>query len=219
MLQILRLSQKVLSGFENEKIVVAAVDCTGHGVPGAFMSMMGNSYLNQIINLQGITQADEVLRRLNQNIQIALKQPESGNRDGMDIALCVIDPKTKTLNFAGAKNPLIFIENDELFEIKGSIAPIAGEFPADIPRQYLGHTVEIKPSRTFYIFSDGFQDQFGGAKGKKFMKGHFKALLLEINHKPMQEQLQILEDTLSEWMGDYPQIDDILIIGFRFETI
>ena len=210
------LNQKILSGFENEKIVIAAVDCTGHGVPGAFMSMMGDSYLNQIINQQNIAQADEILHYLNKNIQIALKQPESGNRDGMEIALCVIDLEANELTFAGAKNPLIYIENDELVEIKGSIAPIGGEFPTDIPREYIAHTIEIKPSRTFYIFSDGFQDQFGGAKGKKFMKGHFKALLLEIHQKPMQEQLQIIQQTLSDWKGDYPQIDDILIIGFRF---
>ncbi|MDX2304367.1 MAG: response regulator [Microscillaceae bacterium] len=210
------LNQKTLASLKNEKTILAVVDCTGHGIPGAFMSMLGDAYLHQIINQQGITEAHEILKRLNHHIQEALQQPESGNVDGMDISLCVIDPETQTLKYAGAKLPLFYIENDELHELKGSIAPIGGEFSANLPREYFSYTLDISPSKTFYIFSDGFQDQFGGTKGRKFMKGHFKALLLEIHHKPMDEQAELLAKNLDAWMGDYAQVDDILVIGFRF---
>ncbi len=198
----------------NGKIVIAAVDCTGHGVPGAFMSMVGNAVLNQIINVDGITDSDKILFELNKGIRSALKQDVTGSRDGMDIALCVIDKEIGTLQYSGAFNPLYYIQNDELFHIKPDNISIGGGKKRE-DTLFTKHTIDISIPTTFYIFSDGFQDQVGGANNLKFMKVAFRKLLLEIYTQPMEKQKSILESTIDAWMLDQDQRDDILIIGVR----
>ncbi len=202
---------------EAQKTVLAAVDCTGHGVPGAFMSMAGDAYLNQIVKQQGITQPDLVLSELHQSIRQSLKQATTGNRDGMDVALVTIDPAQKVVNFAGAKNPIVYVQNGEIHLIKGDKHSIGGE-QREGKRTFTNHQISIdtdKPT-SFYMFSDGFQDQFGGHKGKKFMVTQFRELLLSVHHLPMQVQKEQLEKVFVDWLGtDYEQIDDVLVMGFK----
>ncbi len=203
------------------KIIVAAVDCTGHGVPGAFMSLISEAKLNEVINIQDVTAADEILNQLNKGIKTALQQEETNNRDGMDMALCVIDKAANLMEYAGAGNPLIYIQNDEegkpqLHYIKADVYPIGG-FNKNIAHSFKRHLIDISVPTTFYIFSDGYQDQFGGADKRKFMTKRFRELLFEIHTKPMNEQEKALNDTLEAWMqeGQSPQIDDILVMGFK----
>ena len=197
---------------EATKMVLAAVDCTGHGVPGAFMSMIGNAYLNQIVRLQQLTSPEKILEALHQSIRKDLKQQETLNRDGMDVALVVIDKQAKTLEFAGAKNPLIYMQDGEMLEIKGDKFPVGG-YAHQEEQSFQKHTIDISNPTTFYIYSDGFQDQFGGKKFRKFMSRKFKNLLHEIHPKPMQAQAQILEEQLQDWMGEHRQVDDVLVLG------
>ena len=204
------------------KTVLAAVDCTGHGVPGAFMSMAGDAYLNQIVKQQGITEPGQVLTALHRNIRLALKQETTGNRDGMDISLVTIDKQKQTIQFAGAKNPLIYIQDGELHLIKGDKYPVGGE-QREGERSFTTHTIPVNPEKpiTFYLFSDGFQDQFGGEEGKKFMVSQFRELLLSIHHLPMVLQKARLEQTFESWLeakqpdGKHEQVDDVLVMGFK----
>jgi serine phosphatase RsbU (regulator of sigma subunit) len=197
----------------NDKTFIAAVDCTGHGVPGAFMSMIGAEILTTIVVNKGITDAAEILEYQNKYIRKALKQDTTDNQDGMDMALCVIDHKNKTVEFSGAKNPLFYITNGELTKIRGNRQSIGGFQFGDFTK----HTLEYQTPTYFYIFSDGYADQFGGdgEKQEKFMIKRFKNLLLEIYTKPMQEQKQILDDAITDWMRKTRQTDDILVIGFK----
>ena len=200
---------------KNGKIIIAAVDCTGHGVPGAFMSMIGNDILNNLVIERGITDAAEILHYLNLGIKGALKQDKTQNRDGMDLALCVIEAEKQYVEFAGAKNPLIYIQNGEAKKIKGSLYSIGGGREG-VKSIFEKHAINLEKGTVCYIFSDGYQDQFGGEENRKFMTKRFRNLLLEIHQKDMSEQKQILEDTMKDWMGEkYAQIDDILVIGFR----
>ncbi len=206
----------ILDGFTGGKKIIAAVDCTGHGVPGAFMSMVGDAYLNQIVNLGGITQPQLILQELDQNIRTALNQQETENLDGMDMAICVISPNQEQLEFAGAKNPLIYIRDGELHQIRGDRYGIGGlRYDEHEERIFARHTIQLDRPTSFYIFSDGMQDQFGGERGKKFMIKRMKKLFLEHYQKPMEEQKQIFEEALADWMQGYNQIDDILVIGFQ----
>lgn len=195
------------------KVLLAAVDCTGHGVPGAFMSMIGYNLLDEITN-KGITRPDMVLEQLHFGVRSTLKQNVTNNKDGMDLALCLIDKKEKKLTYAGANNPIIYIQNGKLTHIKGTMCSIGG-VQDPIPKFAL-HEIEITTPTAFYIFSDGFIDQFGGEEGRKFMIKHLKTLLLEIHTKPFDQQEAILRQAISEWMGNkYSQIDDILVMGFK----
>lgn len=203
-------------GEKDGKVIVSAIDCTGHGVPGAFMSMLGNSFLNQIIHNEGICSPDLILEELNKNVQVALKQAETSNRDGMDMALCTIDKSNRTLEFAGAKNPLVIIKNGEAMRIKGDKNPIGLSYGST--NEFKKHTIELNESASYYMFSDGYVDQFGGPKHKKYMVKNLQNLLLEVHQKPMAEQKQILESTLSEWMKDEEQIDDVLVVGFKINA-
>lgn len=198
---------------KGEKLIIAAVDCTGHGVPGAFMSVLGNEQLNQIID-RGVTQPDEVLNQLNRNIKNALKQSDKGSqsRDGMDIALCCINTTTNTIEFSGANRPL-YIFNGELKEIKPDKMAIGGT--TDDSYSFTSHTLNILRNETIYLFSDGFADQFGGPKSKKFMSKSFKNLLAEIHQKPMPEQKEILNNAFENWKGTLEQVDDVVVIGMR----
>lgn len=199
-----------------DEVFIAAVDCTGHGVPGAFMSMIGNDHLNQIVNLEKRTKPDEILNRLHHEIQVTLKQKHgvTDNHDGMDIALCAINQKANRLLFSSANRYLYLIRNGELQETKGDHFNIGGIMHEDV-RHYNLHEFELQPNDTFYIFSDGISDQFGGEKSKKFGYRRLKSLLVDIHQKPMDEQKSIFEKELSAWMGSNDQIDDFLLIGVR----
>jgi serine phosphatase RsbU (regulator of sigma subunit)/tetratricopeptide (TPR) repeat protein len=206
---------------EEEKVIVAAVDCTGHGVPGAFMSLIGNSYLNQIINTQKITTPDLILNLLHINIRLSLNQEENQSRDGMDIALCVIDYKNNTIEFSGARNPMFFILNNELVQVRGDNMDIGG-MQREKERRFNKQVIPIEKGMCLYLFSDGYQDQFGGKDRQKYMRKRFKEYLLEIHKLPMDEQRYVLEQNFEKWRdcGDgsgsiCDQIDDVLVIGLQ----
>jgi len=201
---------------KNSKIIIAAVDCTGHGVPGAFMSLISNNLLNETVNQRGITDTGRILYALNSGIEYALKQRETFVQDGMDLSLCVIDEKRKYLEYSGARNPLLCIRDNELYQIDADRKSIGGQ-SHEIHVRFQKKSIELFPENPtcFYLFSDGFQDQFGGEKGKKFMKKRFKKLLFKNHQKTMPEQQNIVNQAFDNWKGTYDQVDDVLVIGFR----
>ncbi len=201
---------------DNEKIIITAVDCTGHGVPGAFMSMIGDAYLNQIIYQQKINKPEEILTELHKGINTSLKQGTSNNSDGMDMALCVIDKAKKTIEFAGAKNPLVYFQDDESNIIKGDINSIGG-FSKGKSAPFTGHEIKITKPTYCYLYSDGFQDQFGGENKKKYMAKRFRLFLQKIHKMPFDKQAEILDKELKVWRKQIPQMDDVLIVGFKIE--
>ncbi len=200
---------------QNENgFIITAADCTGHGVPGAFMSMIGFNLLESC-SRSGIIKPNEILNELHRSIRYLLKQNQSDNRDGMDIAICVIKDNGKRLEFAGAKNPLYYITNDELFHIKGDSVPVGG-LQKESQREFTLHSIDINAPTCFYIFSDGYADQFGGTNGGKFSSKQLKELLVEIHNLPMAEQRNILNQRIISWMGESnKQLDDIIVIGFK----
>ena len=201
----------------NGKIIVAVADCTGHGVPGAFMSMLGITFLNEIVNNLGITQANEILYHLRENVIIALRQTsiEETAHDGMDMTLCVIDHKKNQLQFSGAFNPLLLIRNKEIQLYKGDNIPIGISYHKEIEGSFTLNEIDIQKGDIIYMFSDGYADQFGGEKEKKFSSKRLRELLLNIHAKSMLEQKSILEKTMENWMKESEQIDDITIMGIR----
>ncbi len=204
-------------GVKDGKKIIAAVDCTGHGVPGAFMSMIGHNLLNQIISENGITQPDEILNALHRGVQAALKQGTNvvDTSDGMDVAICCIDSKNNELEFAGAYRPLFIVNGEKFEKIEADKNPIGGS-QLDADRKFTAHKVKINKGDTFYMASDGYADQFGGEKGKKFMVKRFNELMLAMQSQNMYEQCKTLDSTFENWRGTYQQIDDILVIGIRF---
>jgi serine phosphatase RsbU (regulator of sigma subunit) len=196
----------------DNKIVYTAADCTGHGVPGAFMSMLGVAFLNEIVNKDKILSPDLILNNLRGKVIKALQQQglSGETRDGMDIALICIDPVTGILEYAGAYNPLIMIRNGELFETPGEKMPIG--FYENM-HSFTRHEIKIERGDVFYMYSDGYEDQFGGPDGKKFKSKKLKNLLLEICNDPMDQQKETLEKNFLEWKGDIPQIDDVVVVG------
>lgn len=198
---------------KNNKILFAAVDCTGHGVPGAFMSMIGNTLLNEIVNDKRITVPGEILSQLREGIIKSLKQTgETGeNQDGMDIALCALDGIV--LEYAGANNPLWVVNKNGMMEIKADKQPI-GIFHGD-PKPFTNHTIKLNKGDCIYIFTDGYADQAGGEKSKKFMYKRLQELITDNYEKVMDEQKKIFSQTLNEWKGNLEQVDDILLIGVR----
>lgn len=204
-------------GEKNGKKIIAAVDCTGHGVPGAFMSMIGHNLLNQIIVEKGITEPASILNELHHGVQSALKQGSSvvDTSDGMDVCICTIDMQKRELQFSGAYRPLFIFNYNDFEKIEGNKFPIGGSH-LDHERTFTNHTRFLKKGDTIYMFSDGYADQFGGDNGKKFMVKRFNQLLLSIQDKPMQEQGKMLDSTIEQWRGNYEQVDDILVIGIRF---
>ncbi len=201
---------------KNDKIIAAAIDCTGHGVPGALMTMLANEVLNQIILNEGVLSPDQILNELHKNIRKTLKQAESNNRDGMDLVLLVIDKKEKKATFAGAKNSLVYIQNDTIHQIKGDKMPIGGEQKEE-ERIFTSHEINIDIPTTFYLFTDGFQDQFGGKEGKKFLSTKLRELLGKLAFQDLEIQQQTLKNTFEDWIneGNEKQIDDVLVIGLE----
>jgi ligand-binding sensor domain-containing protein/serine phosphatase RsbU (regulator of sigma subunit) len=195
--------------------IVAAADCTGHGVPGAFMSMIGNDLLGQIVEHDDITSPELILNELNVGVRKALRQDATNNKDGMDVAICVINRLERVLEYAGAANPLYYIQDGDLKEIKADRFGIGGKQDEAAPRRFKKHTLLLDKPSTYYIFSDGYQDQFGGENNSKFMTKRLKQLFLDIYKKPMYEQKKIMDEVMTDWIKNTRQIDDILVIGFR----
>ncbi|MFN8206508.1 MAG: two-component regulator propeller domain-containing protein [Bacteroidales bacterium] len=200
---------------KGEKLVVTAADCTGHGVPGAFMSMLGVSLLNEIVNKEDVFVASEILNNLRHNVKVTLSQTGKENeaKDGMDIALVVYDFDTKMLQYAGANNPFYLVRNGELIEYKADGMPI-GIYVGE-EKFFTNNEIQLQSGDSCYIFSDGFADQFGGPAGGKFKTKPFKRLVTQEAPKPMSEQKLLFEKALEDWKGSLDQVDDILVIGFR----
>jgi serine phosphatase RsbU (regulator of sigma subunit) len=202
-----------------DKEFFAAVDCTGHGVPGAFMSIIGSNSLNKIVREQCIHQPDKIMNKLNQEVMLSLQSQDSDGGaiyDGMDMALVCYDKKTGELEYSGAYNPLVIIREGEIIEIKADRFSIGRSSSVGEKKIFTNHKMKIHKGDTIFIFSDGYADQFGGESGKKFKSKPMKELFLAINDKNMQEQKEILNNTLDAWRGDIDQVDDVIIIGRRF---
>jgi len=195
--------------------IVTLADCTGHGVPGAFMSVLGLSFLNEIARKKEITKASEIIEQLRVAIIEALQQrgAEGEQKDGMDVALCVINTHTNELQYCGANSNLILITgNRELREIASDKMPVA---IYENMKPFTNHVINLRKGDTLYLASDGFEDQFGGEEDKKFKRSRLKNLLAEISDKPMDEQKEILENTFEKWKGTKAQTDDVTILGIR----
>lgn len=202
---------------KNDVSYFAASDCTGHGVPGAFMSIIGHNGLDQAMNF--CDTPAEMLDALNQSLSKSLHQAtgEAETKDGMDIALCSFDSKKRELAYAGAFNPLYLVRDGELLITKADKFPV-GSFVDEELQKFTNHKVKVQKGDMVFVCSDGFQDQFGGPKGKKFMVGHMKRLLQEIAHLDVDEQRERLKNEFEEWRGDDEQVDDILIIGLKITS-
>ncbi|HKL67700.1 MAG TPA: tetratricopeptide repeat protein, partial [Bacteroidales bacterium] len=201
---------------KGDLLCFAAADCTGHGVPGAFMSMLGNAFLNDIVNSKEYKNAGDILNLLRQEVIRSLKQRgmEGETQDGMDIALCIYNRRSNRLDFAGANNPLYQVRNNELLRIDADKMPIG--IHRSSARPFTNHHIYPEKGDAIYLFSDGYADQFGGPSGKKFKYRAFRELLLKDYKKPMQEQKEKLDRTFMDWKGDEEQVDDVLVIGVRF---
>ena len=200
----------------DDKAYIAAVDCTGHGVPGAFMSIVGHDQLNNAVNVKGARKPADILNALNQGVTRTLRQAggEASVKDGMDIALCGIDYANRKLEYAGAFNPLYLIRDNELIQVEANKFPV-GAFVGEKLQVFTNNEIDLQVGDVCYIFSDGYQDQFGGPKNKKFLTKRFRELLLEISPHPMDKQKEILEQRFFDWKRDLVQVDDILVIGLR----
>ncbi|MFC2086475.1 two-component regulator propeller domain-containing protein [Bacteroidota bacterium] len=217
----------------DDKIIFSAVDCTGHGVPGALMSVVGYNGLHRIVGEFKLSKPSDILNKLNELVKETLQSSQdSAIKDGMDMALCVLDREKSLLEYAGAFNPIYIISkrnelivNDDikiepkmsegdfyLFEIKGSKQPIGAYYKSS---GFSNHTIKLQKDDAFYVFSDGYADQFGGPKGKKFMYKQFKMLLLSIQNSDMESQKNVLNNTIENWMNESEQIDDICLIGVK----
>lgn len=200
---------------KDEKIICVAADCTGHGVPGAFMSMLGIAFLNEIISKHAELHTDEMLSDLRNHVIKSLHQTgkEGESQDGMDLAVYIADLKNKKIEFSGANNSMYIFRDGKMIEAKADKMPIG--IHTRVKENFTRHKLDLKKGDMIYTFSDGYPDQFGGPNQKKFMIRNFKRLLSEIHEKSMSEQKKILEDTLAGWMAEANQVDDILVIGVR----
>lgn len=202
-------------GEKGDKIFVVAADCTGHGVPGALMSMIGLEIIERTINEDNIATPSKILAILNKGLEKTFSREKNIGtiiRDGMDIGLCVIDKKRKKLIYGGAFFQLYLIRNNSLIEIKGDKI-IVGMNPEAIA--YTDHELDLNEDDIIYIFSDGYVDQFGGSENKKFMYRRFRYLLLTIHRFPVNDQKSILEENIKTWMGRNIQVDDMMVIGYK----
>lgn len=193
----------------------ATADCTGHGVPGGFMSMLGTSFLNEIVNEKGITEPADILNLLREKVISALKQTGAlgESKDGMDITLLKLDESSNRLTYASANNSFYIIHSHELAELKPDKMPVG--YYDGIARPFTQHTINLQKGDTIYTFTDGYADQFGGSRNKKFTYKQLKDLIVSIHEQPVEEQKRILESTLEQWQGSYEQVDDICMIGVK----
>lgn len=203
-------------------LILAVADCTGHGVPGAFMSMLGVAYLNEIVNKIAINKhisalnADEILNQLREMVITSLHQTgdPSEPKDGMDISICIIDFENKKMQFAGANNPIYLIRDGEMRQLEPDKMPVSYHQKRNVP--FTRHDIDMKPNDRIYLFSDGFVDQFGINSGQKFLSKRFRELILKIHDRPMTDQYKILERAFEDWKGNKPQLDDVLVIGLCY---
>lgn len=196
---------------------LAVVDCTGHGVPGAMMSMIGNNLLNSAIIQQRIVSPSEVLQNMDKSIGKLLKDDEQGLavNDGMDLSLCMIDHRNNIIEFAGAQSMALFLRNGELLEIRGNKFSIGG-FGFDSAKEYQTTRHTFSANDQLFLFSDGFQDQFGGMKGKKFYRKNLINLIDSCSDRPMKEQRETINSTFFNWKGNETQMDDVTVLGVKF---
>lgn len=219
---ILYLPKDVVSGDfyfveqVGDEVVFAAVDCTGHGVPGALMSVVGFNYLHQAVTEKQMTKPSDILSFLDVGVNERLRQTDgaSGVNDGMDLGVCTLNLKTNVLQYAGAYNPLYIISDGELMETKADKFPI-GVNTDGVIDEYTNHIFQLKQGDCVYLFSDGYADQFGGEKGKKFMYKSLRDKLVELNSLTMPEQKQQLTNIFVNWKGENEQVDDVCVIGVR----
>ncbi len=217
---VLYLPKDIVSGdfysfFQNEnKVILIAADCTGHGVTGAFLSVVGNSLLTQIIQERKIEEPGKILDYLHEEMIATLNQRNSESTDGMDISICSINLKTNTMQFAGANRPLWLYRNNELTIINPNKYPVGG-LQISHEENFETHTLQLEKGDTFYIFTDGYSDQFGGDNGKKLMTKKFKETLMSIQNLDMQKQKEFLMEYLEKWKGKNDQVDDVLVMGVR----
>ncbi len=203
-----------------DRTFVAAVDCTGHGVPGAFMSIIGVELFRNITSVEGIKQPAQILTSLNNAFQKIFHDQEIISfRDGMDLAFCSFDIKNMKVEYAGAFNPMYLIRENNIYEYKGDRFSVGLERPDEYKTNgFTNHQIPLKGGDIIYIFSDGFADQFGGPEGKKYKYRRFRHLLLGIHQLPMARQHEYLEKSILNWKGSLDQVDDILVIGIKIHT-
>ncbi len=218
---ILFLPRDIVSGDfyytfrDRQKICIAAGDCTGHGVPGALMSILGISFLNEILQSGGCTRANRILNLMREKIMKALDQTgiSSDTKDSIDIGLCLIDINTKKMDFSGAGRPLYMFRNGDLKEFKADNMTL-GIDPV-IEKSFTNYSISTLPGDTFYIFSDGYCDQFGELTDKKFKYWRFRDLIESVQGMNMTKQLSVLKKTFQEWKGKTQQVDDVTVVGFQ----
>lgn len=197
-------------------IYIAVGDCTGHGVPGAFLSILGLSFLNHIVDNQHHQHAASVLNTLREHVMKALNQKgeASEQKDGIDMSICIINLDTGELNFSGAFHPIYIVKSDHrLIEIPGDKMQIG--VAADEEHPFSNHVIKLDKGDMIYLFTDGFIDQFGGTEDKKFKYPAFRNLIKEIHKFPLHIQKERLEESFTTWKGNHPQLDDILVFGIR----
>jgi serine phosphatase RsbU (regulator of sigma subunit) len=201
---------------KKNKLYIAVADCTGHGVPGAFMSILGLTFLNEIISHENCLNAASILNQLREKVMKAMQQTgeEDEQKDGIDMALGIINIATNDLNFAGAFNPIYIVKKNRLVEIPADKMPIG--IAADEEKPFTNHNCELDEGDLIYLFTDGFVDQFGGPDGKKFKYQPFRSLILAISSLPIHRQKEKLIETFTAWKGNLPQLDDVLLLGWRY---
>lgn len=200
-----------------EALNIVVADCTGHGVPGGFVSVMGISFLNEIFSKGTILSAKNALNQLRERVMKALHQTGgfAEPKDGMDISLCIINQETHEMQFAGANQSLYIIRNKKVQEYKGDLMPIG--IAGIQERSFTNHAIQLQPKDMIYLFTDGFADQFGGENNKKFKYPAFRQLLLDIHALPVKKQGEKVADAFNCWKGRHEQVDDVLITGFKYK--
>ncbi|MBI3518462.1 MAG: tetratricopeptide repeat protein [Bacteroidetes bacterium] len=201
-----------------QHVFIAAADCTGHGVPGALMSIVNYNLLNRAVLEQGLTEAGAILDSVNRSLTLSLHQTfqESAVRDGMDVSLCVINKATKQLNFAGAFNSIYIVRNHEIEELIPDKQPV-GAFIEDNIKPFKNKYFQMMEGDVIYMFTDGYADQFGGERGKKYKYKNLQKLLLEVHQKPFSEQKELVKKSINDWKGYLEQVDDILLLGYKLD--
>lgn len=199
-------------------IIIAVADCTGHGVPGAFMSILGITVLSEVINRGCYSSSGSVLNQIREKIMKSLNQTglDAEQKDGIDMSLCILHNDSGIFEYSGAFNPAYIIKKQNLIEIPGDKMPIG--IAADEEKSFTTNRLQLDPGDMVYFFSDGFVDQFGGPEGKKFKYKPFRNLFLRINQLPLNTQKEEISKVFESWKNGYPQLDDVLILGFRYNV-
>jgi serine phosphatase RsbU (regulator of sigma subunit) len=212
-----------MSQVDNKKVVVVA-DCTGHGVPGALMSMLGNTLLRDVVDKKKITEPDQVLAYLNVEIAKLLHQKDNGNNDGMDMTVVCVDDQAQTLTFSGAHHKMVYVQDGATYIVSGDRCGVGGNSQKRKNTTFVNYTIDFTDGEEqpmFYLFSDGFRDQFGGKENKKYSLSKLVKTLQQNHQEPAQKQRELLTEELITWMkeGNETQIDDVLVLGFRPKPI